>query len=40
MLRTLTVIALLMLCAGCRQPEPPPSEQPPEPQARATQVDE
>ena len=36
-----TVCALLLvLCtAGCSRPEPPPTDQPPEPQAGATQAD-
>lgn len=33
--RMLAVAAVLLVLAGCRKPEPPPTEQPVEPQAAA-----
>ncbi|MCJ0826166.1 hypothetical protein MQC88_09440 [Luteimonas sp. 50] len=31
----LTVLSALLLCAACGKPEPPPTDEPPEPRAQA-----
>jgi flagellar basal body L-ring protein FlgH len=33
-----SALGLLLACSACRKPEPPEKEQPPEPQAQATQL--
>jgi hypothetical protein len=38
-LTTACVLLLVLLSAACSHPEPPPTDQPPEPQADAAQAD-
>jgi hypothetical protein len=38
--RSIALCALLLCAAACSKPEPPPTDQPPEPQAQAQQATE
>jgi hypothetical protein len=37
-IRLTLLAALLLACTACRAPEPPPTDEPPEPQASADSV--